>query len=134
VLVGQHMRPAHLAQDEPLTRRAIYRYFRATACAGVDVALLCLADCLAIWGPRLEEARWARRLAVAETLLTHYFERYTETVAPPPLVTGGDLMAALGLQPGPEIGRLLETLREAQAAGEIETREEALALAARVST
>jgi len=65
-------------------------------------------------------------------LLAHYFERHEETVAPPPLVTGNDLMVELGLDPGPEIGRLLEALREAQAAGEVKTREEALALARRL--
>jgi putative nucleotidyltransferase with HDIG domain len=130
--VGQHLRPGHLARAEEVTRRAVYRYFRATACGGVDVVLLNLADHLATWGPNLQEARWARRLEVAETLLIHYFERYEKTVAPPPLVTGSDLMAELGLEPGPQIGRLLETLREAQAAGEVNTREEALALAGRV--
>jgi len=129
VIVGQHLRPPHLARTEQVTRRAVYRYFRATGCAGVDVVLLSLADHLATWGPNLQERRWARRLEVAEILLTHYFERREETVAPPPLVTGHDLMAELGLVPGPEIGRLLEALREAQAAGEVRTREEALALA-----
>ena len=133
VMVGQHLRPAHLARAERVTRRAVYRYFRATGCAGLDVALLSLADHLATWGPNLQERRWARRLEVAETLLTHYFERREETVAPPPLVTGHDLMAELGLDAGPEIGRLLEALREAQAAGEVRTREEALALAGQLS-
>ncbi len=129
VMIGQHLRPAHLARTKRVTRRAVYRYFRATDDVGVEVVLLSLADHLATWGPNLQERRWARRLEVAETLLTHYFERHEETVAPPPLVTGNDLMAELGLDPGPEIGRLLEALREAQAAGEIKTREEALALA-----
>jgi putative nucleotidyltransferase with HDIG domain len=133
VLVGQHLRPPHLARAERVTRRAVYRYFRATGCAGVDVVLLSLADHLATWGPDLRERRWARRLSTAETLLTHCFERYEETVDPPPLVSGRDLLAELELSPGPEIGRLLEVLREAQAAGEVRTREEALALAKRIS-
>jgi hypothetical protein len=98
----------------------------------VDVVLLSLADHLATWGPNLQERRWARRLEVAETLLAHCFERYEETVAPPPLVTGRDLLAELELAPGPRVGRLLETLREAQAAGEVQTRDEALALAERI--
>jgi putative nucleotidyltransferase with HDIG domain len=129
VMVEGHLRPAQLARAEKVTRRAVYRYFRATGDAGVEVALLSLADRLATWGPHLQEHRWARHLEVAEILLTHYFERYEETVAPPPLVTGHDLMAELGLGPSPEIGRLLEAVREAQAAGEVGTREEALALA-----
>jgi tRNA nucleotidyltransferase/poly(A) polymerase len=126
VLVAQHMRPAHLARAEKVTRRAVYRFFRATSCGGVDVVLLCLADHLATWGENLREERWARRLEVAEMLLAHWFERYHETVDPPALLTGGDLMAELGLEEGPRIGRLLERVREAQAAGEVCTREEAL--------
>jgi len=70
---------------------------------------------------------------VAETLLLHWFERHEQTVAPPALVTGDDLMAELGLDPGPQIGRLLEAVRETQAAGEVTTREQALALARRLS-
>jgi putative nucleotidyltransferase with HDIG domain len=128
-IIGAHMRPAHLARADDLTRRAIYRFFRATSCGGVDVVLLCLADHLATWGPDLREERWARRLEVAETLLTHWFDRYAETVDPPPLLTGGELITEMSLEPGPRIGRLLRTLQEAQAAGEVQTREEALAFA-----
>jgi hypothetical protein len=109
----------------------VYRYFRALGGAGVEVVLLSLADHLATWGPHLRERRWARRLEAAETLLTHYFERHEETVAPPPLLTGHELMRELRLRPGPEVGRLLEAIREAQAAGEIGSAEEALALARR---
>jgi hypothetical protein len=44
-------------------------------------------------------------------------------------LNGNDLMAELDLAPGPQIGRLLEAIREAQAAGELHTREAALSLA-----
>jgi len=37
------------------------------------------------------------------------------------------VMAAVGIGPGPMVGRLLAGLREAQALGHIRTREEALA-------
>ncbi len=131
-IVGQHLRPAHLARAGRITRRAIYRYFRATGCGGVDTALLSLADHLATYGPNLLEQRWAQRLETVEILLTHYFERREETITPPPLLTGSELMSALALDPGPEIGRLLEALREAQAGGEVSTPEEALALAGRL--
>jgi putative nucleotidyltransferase with HDIG domain len=131
-IVGAHLRPAHLARAEEVTRRAVYRFFRATSCGGVDVVLLYLADHLATWGPNLKEQRWGRRLEVAETLLAHWFERYEETVCPATLVTGDDLMVELGLEPGPKIGRLLEAVREAQAAGEVGTRADALALAGQV--
>jgi hypothetical protein len=45
------------------------------------------------------------------------------------LVTGEDLMQALGIDPGPEVGRLLRAIDEALGAGDIATRDEALSLA-----
>ncbi len=132
-VVQGHLRPAHLSRVEgPVTRRAIYRFFRAMGSAGVEVALLSIADHLATWGPDLDSLRWMRRLEVASLLLDHYFQQKDEAISPQPLVTGHDLMASLGLEKGPLIGRLLETIREAQAAGEVRTQEEALALARRL--
>jgi putative nucleotidyltransferase with HDIG domain len=128
-IVEGHLRPAHLARGGEITRRAIYRYFRDTGDAGIDIVLLSLADHLATWGPNLREARWMRRLEVAELLLYHYFEQREETVAPQLPIDGHDLMRELGLEPGPEVGLLLDALREAMAGGEIETAEEALMLA-----
>lgn len=132
-VVRAHLRPGHLSRVRgPVTRRAVYRFFRAAGSAGVEVMLLSIADHLATWGPNLQADRWARRLAVGETLLGHYFERQKEAVSPAPLITGRDLMAELGVEGGPEVGRLLEAVREAQAAGEVRTRGEALALARRL--
>jgi hypothetical protein len=42
---------------------------------------------------------------------------------------GNDLMKELNLQPGRIIGQLLEAIREAQATGEVTSREQALQLA-----
>ena len=49
---------------------------------------------------------------------------------PAPLVRGDEL----GLEPGPEIGRILDVIEEERAAGTISTREEALALARELTT
>ena len=45
------------------------------------------------------------------------------------ILNGNEVMAALGIDPGPEVGRLLAALEEAQASGEIANRKEALAFA-----
>jgi len=57
------------------------------------------------------------------------YQRFQEesVVAPQKLVDGHDLINIFGLNPGPRIGQLLEAVREAQASGELATREEALA-------
>jgi predicted RecA/RadA family phage recombinase len=47
-------------------------------------------------------------------------------------LSGHDVMEALGIGPGPMVGRALAAVAEAQAAGEIASREEALELALRL--
>ncbi len=126
-MVKEHLRPLQIAQDGPPSRRALYRYFRDAGEAGIDVLFLSLADHLATVGPRLDWDDWRAHLGVVGFILAW---RFQEEVAPPPrLITGHDLMDALGLTPGPLVGRLLEAVQEAQAAGEVTTREQALALA-----
>ena len=44
-------------------------------------------------------------------------------------VRGDELISELGIEPGPEVGRLLEAIDEAAFAGEVSSREDALALA-----
>ncbi len=129
-IVEQHMRPLLLAQSgEKPSRRAIYRYFRATGTAGVDICLLSLADTLATFGPTLPREIWAQHLATTRALLEAWWEYPERAVTPPSLVNGHDLMQVFELKPGPQIGVLLDAIREAQAIGRVNTREQALMLA-----
>jgi poly(A) polymerase len=54
-----------------------------------------------------------------------------EVINPPPLITGDDLTAA-GYTPGPDYKGWLERVRAAQLDGEVKSKEEALALVARL--
>ncbi len=129
VMVRHHMRPAWLAKTAfPPSRRAIYRFFRDTRVAGLDICLLCLADGLAKGGPP-DSVEWEQRVATVAILLDHYVNHYDETVAPPPLLNGRQLIEALRLPAGPLVGQLLQAIAEAQAAGELSTPAGALALA-----
>ena len=51
-----------------------------------------------------------------------------EAISPPPLVTGKDLMK-MGLTEGRKLGRILQTLYDAQLNEELKNRREALAVA-----
>jgi putative nucleotidyltransferase with HDIG domain len=126
--VAHHLRPLQLSKAETVTRRAIYRFFRDAGAAGVDVALLGLADHLGTHKEALNLAKWEHALDVAATLLEGYFCRRREVISPGRLVSGQDLMTEFGLSPGPRVGELLERVREAQAEGLVSTSEGALAL------
>lgn len=128
-VVAHHMRPLSLASsDEPISRRAIFRFFRdTTGPAGVAVALHALADHYGTYPPgEGQQAEHALRLVI-NRLLAAYFEQHEEIVDPPPLLTGHEVMEALGLAQGRLVGDLLRRLKEAQATGQVTTREAALA-------
>jgi tRNA nucleotidyltransferase/poly(A) polymerase len=133
-IIFHHMRFLSLVssleeEHEEPSRRAIYRFFRDSGEAGVDLVLLGLADLRGARDHTLTQETWATSLDVAHILLESYWEKREETVSPPRLLDGNDLMRELNLPPGKVIGLLLEAIREAQATGQIATREQALDLA-----
>ena len=122
------MRSLLLANDRHApSRRAIYRYFRDLGPAGLDVALLAIADHFATYTGRHDQESWEPLRIVLESLIDTYFNGYEQTIAPPRLLNGQAIMDELGAPPGHEIGRLLRALEEAQASGDVTTRDEALA-------
>ncbi len=123
--VRHHLRPVQMSHAGLPTRRAIYRYFRDTGDAGIDTLFLSLADHLAARGPRLDPDSWQEHARIVGYVLEQRFPEES-VVRPPKLISGHDLLNTLGLSPGPRIGELLESVREAQAAGEVTTREQAL--------
>jgi len=126
VMVKHHLRPMQMSQYMIPSRRAIYRYFRDTGEAGIDILFLSLADHLATRGQHLDLAEWQEHTQMVEYVLARHFEEESLAV-PPKLIDGHDLINIFGLSPGPRIREILEAVREAQAAGEVSTRQEALA-------
>jgi len=126
IVIKYHMRPGQMSQEGLPTRRAIYRYFRDCEEAGIDILFLSLADHLATRGPNLNLTGWQEHARLVEYVLAQHAEQ-EKLVAPARLVSGHDLINVFNIKPGPGMGLLLEAVREAQAAGELATREEALA-------
>ena len=128
LMVAQHMRIHLLAKPEdPISRRAIYRYFQELGRFGVDLALLSLADMLAAYEQTIDPARWQRELDVTVQLIDAWYAKRNEMINPVKLLDGDDLKRRFALRPGPLLGVLLASLREAQAEGRVTTEQEALA-------
>ena len=130
-LVRMHMHPFHLlnvvVQDEELSNRAKLKICKR---AGSDLTLLfmlAMADSLAGQGPE-KPAGIERRLASLFGDLSAFFETTVQPVIRgPKLLTGHDLIATFGLEPGPWIGDLLQAVEEAAVEGDVTTAREALA-------
>ena len=126
-LVYHHLRPAQMANGELPTQRAIYRYFRDTGEAGIDILLLALADYLASRGPLASMEEWKKHCQLINYILAEH-DKQQAKILPVKLIDGHDIMDTFDLAPGPSIGKLLALVNEAHASGELSTREEALAL------
>jgi poly(A) polymerase len=129
-LVYHHLRPAQMANEGLPTQRAIYRYFRDTGEAGIDILFLALADYLASRGPLASMEEWRKHCQLMNYILAEH-DKQQAKISPAKLIDGNDLMGTFGLAPGPLIGKLLAMVNEAHASGELSTREEALALVQR---
>jgi len=116
-------------EGQPPSRKAVYRFFRDSGAASVDLILLALADLRGTKGNELTQVTWTAYLDIARILLENYWERPEEVINPPRLVDGNELMKELHLQPGKIVGVLLESIRENQAAGKIVDKEQALVFA-----
>jgi hypothetical protein len=131
IIIRHHMRvhghTSRLEAGQEITRKSIYRFFRDAGEAGVDLILLSLADTRATYDQTLTQEHWAACLDASRLLLEAWYEKADEIIKPLALINGDDLITELKLKPGPEIGKLLEAIRETQAAGSLSTREEALA-------
>ena len=110
-LVGNHMK----CKDAPARRESTLKRFFRLDRFDEHLALHRL-DCLSSHR-NLENYEFVRR---------RRDELGAVLIAPPPLLTGDDLIAA-GYLPGPEFGRILHAVEDAQLEGRIGSKDEALA-------
>ena len=127
-LVRNHLRLGFLVHElQPLARRRVFGYLRSCEPVEVDVTLLSVADRLATRGERAQEAIDAH-MRLARGMLVDALD-WRAAGPPQPLLRGDELASELGIPVGPRVGELLEELAASQYAGEIATREDALAYA-----
>jgi putative nucleotidyltransferase with HDIG domain len=127
ILVRRHMRPVQLAAVGQIpSMRALYRFHRDLGDALPAVLLLALADAAGSQGPLLTSVGWSRHVLYMNSLLVRLSESES-IVKPLRLLSGRDIMTEFGIAEGPIIGQLLDELREAEAIGEVQQREQALA-------
>jgi poly(A) polymerase len=130
-LTRHHLVLGFLVHERPLDRRQIYRYLARTTPVEVEVTLLSCADRIATRGRRADEATVAH-LDLARELM-HAALDWREHGPPKLPIRGDELAREIGIEPGPELGRLLAELTEAAYAGEVTTREDAVAAGRRLT-
>lgn len=126
-LALHHLRLGFLIPEMPLPPRRVHAYLRATEPVAVDVTLLTVADRLSARGkgPIASPEMVAAHLQLAREMIAAALD-WRRNGPPQPLLRGDEVAAALGIEPGPELGSAMAELEAAQYAGEITDREGAL--------
>ncbi|MSQ34539.1 MAG: HD domain-containing protein [Dehalococcoidia bacterium] len=127
-MVRHHLRPSQMVPVESAgwpSKRAVYRFWRDLEGVATDTLFLSMADHLGARGPKLDLRDWTRVAGIAGAILAAGF--VTPGASKPfLLLDGNEIMAEFGLTPGPEVGLLLNMLREAEATGQVQDHEQAL--------
>jgi len=130
IIVLWHLRPGYLADNEILTARAKFRFFRDTGKEAISVLLLSLADQRATKGPLTTAQSRVRHEKTTLRLIREYY-RKLKIKKDVRLVNGDDLIKKFKLKPSPLIGKILSELEELQAIGKINSKAGALKAASR---
>jgi putative nucleotidyltransferase with HDIG domain len=125
-----HMRPLNLHQLKNVSERPKIRLLRDLEGAVYDTLIVASADALATRAPSPDTPERIPPLLETVSMLMDYYVQETPQGTVQPLLTGNEIMEALHLGPGKEIGRLLELIKEAEREGRITTKEDARALIA----
>lgn len=123
-LIFWHLRPGYLADQEPPSQRAIYRFFHDTQEEGASVILVSLSDWRATRGPDTSPGKRRRHERVMLSLVDEYFAKLKEKPLKK-LLDGYDVMKKFNLHPSPLIGKILKSISEEQALGKVKTKTDA---------
>ncbi len=88
----------------------------------IFACLIGLADTLGKYQQQPPQDIWKAELTAARLLLSAWYEKHAELVDPPRLMDGSEIMQLLEIEPGPEVGKLIEEIREMQVSGVIQSR------------
>jgi poly(A) polymerase len=126
-ITRHHLILGFLVPEAPLTDSQVYAYLRHTDPVTVDVTLLTVADRLAARGSASIASREMVKghLALAQEMVGHGLD-WRRDGPPAPFLPGDELAAKIGIEPGPELGRVVEALAEARYTGEVGSASEAV--------
>ncbi len=127
-IVFCHLRPGYLADNEVISSRAKFRFFRDTAKEAISILLMAIADQRATKGPLTTKASRIRHEKAVLGLIKEYFRKNKEKKSVR-LINGDDLIRKFKLEPSPLIGEILREIEELQAIGRIKTKQDAFKIA-----
>lgn len=125
-MIKYHIYPSHVICSPDINEKIYMRFIRKMEDDVIDVITLAKADRLSARGEAITETIINKNINGLSELLSFYISIKDELKPLPKLLSGEEIMKMLNLKPSKELGKIIKTLQEAQLAGDVTTKEEAI--------
>ena len=125
-MVRNHIYPSQVVSSENITEKIYLRYIRKMQDDSIDNIILAMADRLSAIGPAISTEIVNKNIKGLEELLDYYLS-VRDTLKPlPKFLSGDEIMQLKGLEPSPQLGQIIEALKQEQLDGNINSKEDAV--------
>ena len=126
IIIKTHIYPSNVIVAPDLSEKVMMRYIRKMGVNVIDNIILAKADRLSARGEAITEEIVADNINGLNKLLEFYLSK-KDTLKPlPKLLDGQEIMRIKNIPQSPELGKIINALKEAQLNGDINTKEEAI--------
>ena len=125
-LIKYHIYPSSMVSAEDVTDKAFMKFYRKMEGYVIDLIILAMADRLSARGEKITEDIVNKNINALTKLLSDYLEMRKNIKPLEKLLDGRDIMELLNIKQGPQLGEIVNALKEAQISGNVTTKEEAI--------
>ena len=124
-IIKNHIYPSSVVSNEA-GEKAYLRFYRKMEEETIDLIAIAYADRMSALGPDVSKEMVEKNIEGLKKLLNGYLEQMNEIAPLPKLLDGKEIMEILNIKQGPELGKIIEKLKEAQLSSEVNTKEDAV--------
>lgn len=125
-MIKNHIYPSQVICAPELTDKVMMRFVRKAGMNAIDNIVLAKADRLSARGPEITDEMVERNISGLTRLQDFYLSKRSSLEPLPKLLNGNDVIKILKIKPSEKLGQILDALHEAQLAGDVITREDAV--------
>lgn len=125
-MIKYHIYPSHVVSSHEINDKIYMRFIRKMQDEVIDIITLAMADRFSARGIEITDEIVKKNINNLKSLLDFYLSVKDSLKPLPKLLSGEEIMEILNIKPSKELGEIIKSLKEAQLAGEINTKSEAI--------
>lgn len=125
-IIKYHIYPASVVTAKEAGEKAYMRFYRKMEDETIDTIAVAYADRMSALGPEVTQEMLKQNIDGLLSLLEGYLKEKNKLAPLPKLLDGKEIMEILDIPASPELGNIIEQLKEAQLNGDVNTKDEAV--------